>query len=98
MNSISFAAAHFLETLRDEVGERSFNRLVARGGAKTLAFAIDTTGSMTDDIKAAKAITKAILAEERKEKVDFILSPFADPGKILYIQRRRLALLTLAHK
>ncbi|XP_065069649.1 hemicentin-1-like isoform X2 [Rhopilema esculentum] len=86
LNSISFAAAHFLETLRDEVGERSFNRLVARGGAKTLAFAIDTTGSMTDDIKAAKAITKAILAEERKEKVDFILSPFADPafGPVVY--------------
>ena len=54
---------------------------MARSGAKTLAFAIDTTGSMKDDIKAAKAITKAILAEERETSVDFILSPFSDPGR-----------------
>jgi len=86
LNSISFAAAHFLETLKDQVGEKTFNKLVARNGAKTLAFAIDTTGSMKDDIKAAKAITKAILAEEREKTVDFILSPFSDPnyGPVVY--------------
>lgn len=82
LTSISFAAAHFLETLKDQIGEGSFNKLVARNGAKTLVFAIDTTGSMKDDIIAAKAITKAILAEERAERVDFILSPFNDPGRV----------------
>ena len=84
LNSISFAAAHFLETIKDKVGEKTFNNLVARNGAKTLAFVIDTTGSMKDDIKAAKAITKAILAKEREENVDFILSPFSDPSIVLF--------------
>ena len=80
LDAISFAAAHFLETLKDRIGPKKFNELVARDGSKTLAFAIDTTGSMTDDIRAAKAITKAIIAEERTNRVDFVLSPFADPG------------------
>lgn len=39
---------------------------------------------MKDDIKAAKAITKAILAEERDETVDFILSTFSDPGIVAF--------------
>ncbi len=85
IEAISFAASQFLETLKDDIGPKMFDTLVARRGGKTLAFAVDTTGSMTDDIKAAKAIAKAIVNENRKEKVDYILSPFGDPSKYFCI-------------
>lgn len=42
---------------------------------------IDTTGSMGDEIEAAKEIAKAIAAHPRDSPVDFILSPFNDPSK-----------------
>eukprot|EP00794_Sanderia_malayensis_P007938 gene7938-8793_t len=86
VEAISLAASEFLESLKDDVGSNNFDRLVARGGGKTLAFAVDTTGSMTDDIKAAKAIAKAIVNENREQKVDYILSPFGDPtyGPTIY--------------
>ena len=81
IDTITFAASQFLETVKDQVGVKEFDALVARQGGKTLAFAVDTTGSMTDDIKAARAIAKAIIQEQRTQKVDFILSPFGDPSK-----------------
>ncbi len=84
MEAISFAASQFLETLKDDIGLKMFDNLFARRGGKTLAFAVDTTGSMTDDIKATKAIAKAIVQESRKDKVDYILSPFGDPSEFLF--------------
>lgn len=43
-------------------------------------FVIDSTGSMKEDIEAAKAIANEIVAHERKVPVSFILSTFSDPG------------------
>ena len=43
-------------------------------------FVIDSTGSMKDDIEAAKAIAKEIILHKREVPVSFILSAFGDPG------------------
>ena len=48
----------------------------------SLIFVIDTTGSMDDEIAAAKEIAKAIATHPRNLPVDFILSPFNDPSKL----------------
>ena len=50
-------------------------------GQVTLMFAIDDTGSMKEEISAAKKIAISIVNEQRAEPVDYILSPFNDPGK-----------------
>lgn len=49
-------------------------------GQVTLMFAIDDTGSMRDEIEAAKRIATSIVNQQRVEPVDYILSPFNDPG------------------
>lgn len=49
-------------------------------GQVTLMFAIDDTGSMREEISAAKKIATSIVNEQRVEPVDYILSPFNDPG------------------
>lgn len=48
-------------------------------------FAIDDTGSMSDKIQAAKDIATYIFRNISRPnlKVDYILSPFNDPGKFL---------------
>ena len=44
-------------------------------------FAIDDTGSMSDEIQAAKDIAAYIVNISRPNlEVDYILSPFNDPG------------------
>ena len=57
------------------------NKILSAQGDSTLMFAIDTTASMSDEIQAAKAIAKAIISVTRDFEVDYILSPFNDPGK-----------------
>jgi len=56
-----------------------FEKIVSQRGDASLIFAIDTTGSMTQEIKAAKEISQAIINGTRNYDVDYILSPFADP-------------------
>jgi hypothetical protein len=57
-----------------------FQRFLAVDGDVSLVFTIDTTGSMRDEISAAKDIAKAIAKYDRKGKVDYVLSPYNDPG------------------
>ena len=52
-------------------------------GDTTLMFTVDTTGSMKDEIAAAKAISLNIINEARDYDVDYILSPFGDPSEYL---------------
>jgi hypothetical protein len=37
---------------------------------------------MREEIHQAKAIARAIASYKRKGKVDYILSPYNDPGKV----------------
>jgi hypothetical protein len=45
-------------------------------------FVIDSTGSMSEDIEAAKAVAKEIISHKREVPVNFILSTFSDPGML----------------
>ena len=66
--------------LREILGD-DLDTLLGRDGNVSLIFVIDTTGSMGDEIEAAKRIVKAIAAHPRKAPVQYILSPYADPRK-----------------
>ena len=60
---------------------KNLTKIISGQGASTLMFAMDTTGSMMDEINAAKNIAKSIIHETRTFSVDYILSPFNDPSK-----------------
>ena len=79
-SEISKGAQGYLEFIKQEIGESSFAELMSQNGAATLMFVIDTTGSMSDEIKAAKEIATSIVNRKRDFPVDYILSPFNDPG------------------
>lgn len=76
------AAAKYLDELRKNVTNKTMDEILSAKGDSTLIFVIDTTGSMHDDINAAKAIAKQIINVTRDHEVDYILSPFNDPSKI----------------
>lgn len=71
----------FLDSIKTELGDSVFDTFMGVHGDVTLMFAIDDTGSMRDEIQAAKYIATSIVKHPRKEAVDYILSPFNDPGK-----------------
>ena len=73
-------AKTYLDRLRRVVGDKKMDKILSIQGDSTLIFAIDTTGSMGEDIQAAKAIAKEIISVTRDSEVDYILSPFNDPG------------------
>ena len=70
----------YLDRLRRVVGDKDMDKILSAQGDSTLIFAIDTTGSMGEDIQAAKTIAKEIITATRDSEVDYILSPFNDPG------------------
>jgi hypothetical protein len=70
----------FLGGVRKDLGSSYFSALFSMQGEVTLMFAIDSTGSMSEDITAAKKIATYIIHKKRAELVDYILSPFNDPG------------------
>jgi hypothetical protein len=78
--STKLDAKKFLEDLKRDLGEKPFSKLLALDGGKTLMFAIDITGSMHDEIEAAKAIaTEVSTFKRRRPPSDYILSWFGDP-------------------
>jgi hypothetical protein len=46
----------------------------------TLAYAIDTTGSMHEDIATAVYLTKSITISHKDTPTSYVLAPFNDPG------------------
>lgn len=83
--------------LRDILDETDFDNLLGISGDVSLIFVIDTTGSMGDEIAAAKEIAKAIAAHPRDSPVDFILSPFNDPSKLVILIHQRSTLVVYEH-
>lgn len=64
---------------------------ISKGSSKALCFVIDTTGSMSDDIAAVKAVTSFIINSKvgtDEEPSVYILVPFNDPGGIFMPQTR----------
>jgi hypothetical protein len=75
-------ANKYLTKLKKEIGEKKFNEFLGVEDSKTLMFAIDDTGSMSNDIRAVKYIATAIVKTQAgKKDVDYILSVFNDPSK-----------------
>jgi len=68
-----------LKQLRKVLDEDELDTLLGVTGDVSLIFVMDTTGSMSDEIEAAKNISKAIAAYPRESSVNYILSPFSDP-------------------
>lgn len=71
----------FMDKIKSELGPSMFDTFMSVNGDVTLMFAIDDTGSMSDEIQAAKDIASSIVNHPRDEAVDYILSPFNDPGE-----------------
>ena len=83
--SLTEAAKIYLEKLRRDLGDKKMYRILSAQRYSTLIFAIDTTGSMSDEISAAaKAIAKRIISATPESEIDYILSPFNDPSKIYF--------------
>lgn len=71
----------FIEDLKRSLGDDKFDKLMAVRGDVTLMFAIDTTGSMSDEIEAAKRMAIDVVNYPRENPVSYILAPFNDPSK-----------------
>lgn len=72
--------SNFLQDLRKQLGNSTFDSFMAVQGDVSLMFAIDDTGSMSEEIQAAKNIAIDIIRYPRKAPVKkYILSPFNDP-------------------
>ena len=61
----------------------------------TLAFVIDTTGSMGDEIQQVKELVKRIVNTTRNFAVDYILSPFNDYSADVISRGENLSVLPL---
>ncbi|ETE66540.1 Protein G7c, partial [Ophiophagus hannah] len=78
------ASIHFLEKMRREIGNRQFMRLLDISPTTGLSFVVDTTGSMGEEISAAKFQAREIIERRQgtPQQPDFyLLVPFHDPGK-----------------
>ncbi|KAJ7317308.1 hypothetical protein JRQ81_003470 [Phrynocephalus forsythii] len=76
------ATKHFLEQLWREIGNKQFMRLLDISPATGLSFVVDTTGSMGDEINAAKFQAREIIDRYHgtpQEPDFYILVPFHDP-------------------
>ncbi|XP_053078999.1 von Willebrand factor A domain-containing protein 7 isoform X3 [Acinonyx jubatus] len=77
------ASIQALSLLRNRLGDRGFSRLLDISPASSLSFVLDTTGSMGEEINAAKIQVRHIVEQRRgspMEPVHYILVPFHDPG------------------
>ncbi|KAM4546120.1 von Willebrand factor A domain-containing protein 7-like isoform 1-T1 [Odontesthes bonariensis] len=79
------ATSQLLEDIRGAAGNRPFLEMVgiSKGSSKALCFVIDTTKSMSDDIKAVKSVTSTIIDNDvgtENEPSVYILVPVNDPG------------------
>ncbi|XP_059904201.1 von Willebrand factor A domain-containing protein 7-like isoform X2 [Gadus macrocephalus] len=76
------ASLQLLEDIRGAAGDRDFLRLMGIARSSVVCFVIDTTGSMADDIAAAKDVVYNIIDSKKgkqDEPSEYILVPFNDP-------------------
>ncbi|XP_047590528.1 von Willebrand factor A domain-containing protein 7 isoform X5 [Lutra lutra] len=77
------ASIQAFSLLRNRLGDRGFSRLLDISPASSLSFVLDTTGSMGEEINAAKIQARHIVEQRRgspMEPVHYVLVPFHDPG------------------
>ena len=72
-----------MQSIETTIGKGKFEKLIGNqnDNKATLMFAVDDTGSMYQEIQAVKDIATYIVNITRPNlEVDYILSPFGDPG------------------
>ena len=72
-----------MQSIETEIGKDKFEKVIGNQNDNkvTLMFAVDDTGSMYQEIQAVKDIATYIVNFPRPNlEVDYILSPFGDPG------------------
>ena len=77
------AVKKMMESIKTTIGKDKFDRFIGTqsDNEATLMFAVDDTGSMYQEIQAVKDIATYIVKIDRPNlQVDYILSPFGDPG------------------
>ena len=84
IDQLQAASNDYLNGIKKEVGEQKFGEMMLVLGGASLMFTVDTTGSMRDEIRAARGIAQAIINMKRESPVDYILSPFNDPSKLIF--------------
>ncbi|XP_058163665.2 von Willebrand factor A domain-containing protein 7 [Dasypus novemcinctus] len=69
--------------LRNRLGDGAFSRLLEISRASSLSFVLDTTGSMGEELLAAKVQARRLVEQRRggpAEPGHYVLVPFHDPG------------------
>ncbi|KAI7811322.1 putative von Willebrand factor A domain-containing protein 7-like [Triplophysa rosa] len=82
VNLAAEATLELLEDVRVVIGDKEYLRLMGIASSVVLAFVIDTTGSMIDDIVEAKRVAYNIIDSKKgtqDEPSEYILVPFNDP-------------------
>ena len=77
------AVKKMMQSIKRAIGKDNFKKFISNQNMNkaTLMFAVDDTGSMYQEIQAVKDIATYIVKMPRPNlEVDFILSPFNDPG------------------
>ncbi|XP_006154352.1 von Willebrand factor A domain-containing protein 7 [Tupaia chinensis] len=77
------ASIQAFSLLRGRLGDSGFSRLLDISPASSLSFVLDTTGSMGEEINAAKIQARHIVEQRRRgpmEPAHYVLVPFHDPG------------------
>ena len=77
------AVKKMMRSIKRAIGKDNFKKFIGNQNMNkvTLMFAVDDTGSMYKEIQAVKDIATYIVKLPRPNlKVDYILSPFSDPG------------------
>ena len=77
------AVKEMMQSIKTEIGKDKFEKVIGNqnDNKATLMFAVDDTGSMYQEIQAVKDIATYIVNFSRPNlEVDYILSPFSDPG------------------
>ena len=72
-----------MQSIKRAIGKDNFKKFIGNQNMNkaTLMFAVDDTGSMYQEIQAVKDIATYIVNFSRPNlQVDYILSPFSDPG------------------
>ena len=72
-----------MQSIKTTIGKGKFEKFIGNqnDNKATLMFAVDDTGSMYQEIQAVKDIATYIVNITRPNlEVDYILSPFGDPG------------------
>ncbi|KAB1261928.1 von Willebrand factor A domain-containing protein 7 [Camelus dromedarius] len=77
------ASIQAFSLLRSRLGDRGFSRLLDITPASSLSFVLDTTGSMGEEINAAKIQARRIVEQRLGSPMEpshYVLVPFHDPG------------------